>query len=102
MLRVRKSTAGWAVALALTATGLTPASPAAARPQPSPTIDWRPCPKDATAECGTLSLPVDWDRPEGSASTWRSPAGSPPIRQPARVRWCSAPAGRATAGSTGS
>ncbi|MEU8218090.1 alpha/beta hydrolase [Micromonospora taraxaci] len=65
MLRVRKSAVGWAVALALTATGLTPASPAAARPQPGPTIDWRPCAKDASAECGTLSLPVDWNRPRG-------------------------------------
>ncbi|MET8229775.1 alpha/beta hydrolase [Micromonospora sp. NPDC005298] len=61
MLRVRKSAVGWAVALALTAAGLTPASPAAAHPA----IDWRPCPTDATAECGTLSLPVDWDRPRG-------------------------------------
>ncbi|MGA4731151.1 alpha/beta hydrolase [Micromonospora taraxaci] len=65
MLRVRKSTVGWAVAVALTATGLTPASPAAARPQPGPTIEWRPCAKDTTAECGTLSLPVDWNRPRG-------------------------------------
>ncbi|MFG1648621.1 alpha/beta hydrolase [Micromonospora sp. NPDC049275] len=65
MLRVRKSAVGWAVALALTAAGLTPASPAAARPQPAPTIDWRPCAADASAECGTLSLPVDWNRPRG-------------------------------------
>ncbi|WUR60517.1 alpha/beta hydrolase [Micromonospora chokoriensis] len=65
MLRVRKSAVGWTVAVALTATGLTPASPAAARPQPGPTIDWQPCAKDATAECGTLSLPVDWNRPRG-------------------------------------
>ncbi|MGI5525211.1 alpha/beta hydrolase [Micromonospora sp. CA-259024] len=61
MLRVRKSAVGWAVALALTAAGLTPPSPAAARP----TIDWHPCAEDATAECGTLSLPVDWNRPRG-------------------------------------
>ncbi|WP_328651207.1 alpha/beta hydrolase [Micromonospora sp. NBC_00330] len=65
MLRVRKSAVGWAVALALTAAGLTPASPAAARPQPAPTIDWRPCAEDGSAECGTLSLPVDWNRPGG-------------------------------------
>ncbi|MEV4823798.1 alpha/beta hydrolase [Micromonospora sp. NPDC049274] len=65
MLRVRKSAVGWAVALALTAAGLTPASPAAARAQPAPTIDWRPCAADATAQCGTLSLPVDWNRPRG-------------------------------------
>ncbi|MBM0232517.1 alpha/beta fold hydrolase [Micromonospora sp. STR1_7] len=61
MLRVRKSAVGWAVALALTAAGLTPASPATAQPA----IDWRPCAKDATAECGTLSLPVDWNHPRG-------------------------------------
>ncbi|MGC4833009.1 alpha/beta hydrolase [Micromonospora vinacea] len=65
MLRVRKSAVGWAVALALTAAGLTPASPAAARPQPAPTIDWRPCATDNSAECGTLSLPVDWNQPRG-------------------------------------
>ncbi|MCX5068914.1 alpha/beta hydrolase [Micromonospora lupini] len=69
MLRVRKSAVGWAVALALTAAGLTPASPAAARAQPAarpaPTITWRPCATDASAECGTLSLPVDWNRPRG-------------------------------------
>ncbi|CCH15667.1 alpha/beta hydrolase [Micromonospora lupini] len=65
MLRVRKSAVGWAVALALAAAGLTPASPAAARAQPAPTIEWRPCATDASAECGTLSLPVDWNRPRG-------------------------------------
>ncbi|MEU8115480.1 alpha/beta hydrolase [Micromonospora sp. NPDC048947] len=65
MLRVRKSAVGWAVALAVTATGLAPASPAAARPQPAPTIEWRPCAEDSSAECGTLSLPVDWNRPRG-------------------------------------
>ncbi|MFF0150060.1 alpha/beta fold hydrolase [Micromonospora sp. NPDC005203] len=71
MLQVRKSTVGWATALALTAAGLTPASPASARP----TIEWQPCVKDTPAqdtpveetraECGTLSLPVDWSRPRG-------------------------------------
>ncbi|WP_433117354.1 alpha/beta hydrolase [Micromonospora sp. CA-246542] len=71
MLRVRKSGVGWAVALALTAAGLTPASPAVARPA----IGWHPCAEDvpeeeppdgpAPAECGTLSLPVDWNRPRG-------------------------------------
>ncbi|MEU8287059.1 alpha/beta hydrolase [Micromonospora sp. NPDC048905] len=61
MPHVRKSAVAWAVALALTAAGLTPASPAAAQP----TIDWQPCAADDSAECGTLSLPVDWDRPRG-------------------------------------
>ncbi|WP_328420106.1 hypothetical protein [Streptomyces sp. NBC_00443] len=41
------------------------------RPGPGSTkqqaIDWKPCPEDATAECGTLRLPVDWARPSGEA-----------------------------------
>ncbi|MET8039405.1 alpha/beta hydrolase [Micromonospora sp. NPDC005215] len=71
MLRVRKSAVGLTIALALTAAGLTPTSPAAARPA----IDWQPCDEDAPAEdapveeapaeCGSLSLPVDWNRPQG-------------------------------------
>jgi pimeloyl-ACP methyl ester carboxylesterase len=28
-------------------------------------IAWHPCPADATAECGTLRLPVDWAQPRG-------------------------------------
>ncbi|MFG2550965.1 alpha/beta fold hydrolase [Streptomyces sp. NPDC048581] len=28
-------------------------------------IDWKPCSQDATAECGTLRLPIDWARPSG-------------------------------------
>ncbi|MFD9421943.1 MULTISPECIES: alpha/beta fold hydrolase [unclassified Streptomyces] len=39
----------------------------AGRPGRSPTaqeaIDWKPCPQDAAAECGTLRLPIDWARP---------------------------------------
>jgi pimeloyl-ACP methyl ester carboxylesterase len=30
-----------------------------------PALTWRPCPEDATAECTTLPVPVDWDRPHG-------------------------------------
>ncbi|HEX8629702.1 MAG TPA: alpha/beta fold hydrolase [Catenuloplanes sp.] len=26
-------------------------------------IAWEPCPTDATADCGTLRVPVDWDNP---------------------------------------
>jgi pimeloyl-ACP methyl ester carboxylesterase len=29
------------------------------------TIDWKPCAQDASAECGTLRLPVDRSRPSG-------------------------------------
>src|SRR3954464_5053899 len=28
-------------------------------------IRWAPCTEDSTAECGTLSLPVDWANPRG-------------------------------------
>ncbi|MET0136685.1 MAG: alpha/beta fold hydrolase, partial [Kibdelosporangium sp.] len=28
-------------------------------------ITWQPCAEDATAECGTLKLPVDWAKPRG-------------------------------------
>lgn len=28
-------------------------------------IDWHPCDRDTTAQCGTLSVPADWSRPHG-------------------------------------
>ncbi|MEV4809834.1 alpha/beta hydrolase [Micromonospora avicenniae] len=66
MLRVRKSV-GWAPAVAtvvaLVGVGGPPA--AATPPAPRSTITWQPCEQDATAECGTLSVPVDWDHPNG-------------------------------------
>jgi len=36
--------------------------PAAA---PPPSITWTPCARDATAQCGTLSVPADWGHPKG-------------------------------------
>ncbi|WP_037252746.1 alpha/beta hydrolase [Kibdelosporangium aridum] len=30
-----------------------------------PSIDWKPCPEDATAECGSLKLPIDYKKPNG-------------------------------------
>ncbi|MGK5738026.1 alpha/beta hydrolase [Micromonospora sp. URMC 103] len=66
MLLVRKSV-GWTLAaatvVALVGAGGPPA--AAARPSPDRTITWHPCEQDATADCGTLSVPVDWDHPDG-------------------------------------
>ncbi|HWH01617.1 MAG TPA: alpha/beta hydrolase [Pilimelia sp.] len=35
---------------------------AAARPAG---VVWRPCPEDPTAQCGTITVPVDWSRPYG-------------------------------------
>ncbi|MFC4008975.1 alpha/beta fold hydrolase [Nonomuraea purpurea] len=40
-----------------------PIAPASATAQN--TISWAPCQDDATAECGTLTVPVDWDKPGG-------------------------------------
>ncbi|TMR95620.1 alpha/beta fold hydrolase [Nonomuraea basaltis] len=28
-------------------------------------ISWSPCPEDPTAECGTLTVPIDWNKPRG-------------------------------------
>ncbi|GAA0939182.1 alpha/beta fold hydrolase [Nonomuraea longicatena] len=33
---------------------------------PARRIAWAPCPDDATTECGTLKVPVDWDTPSGA------------------------------------
>lgn len=30
-----------------------------------PAIDWAPCPEDAGGDCGTISVPLDWDEPRG-------------------------------------
>ncbi|MFI6316776.1 alpha/beta hydrolase [Nonomuraea sp. NPDC050556] len=32
-------------------------------------IPWAPCPEDATAECGTLAVPVDWNNPGAGTLT---------------------------------
>ncbi|MFJ6848931.1 alpha/beta hydrolase [Streptomyces sp. NPDC091271] len=35
-------------------------------PGASPHIEWKPCQEDASAECGPLSVPVDWSDPGGA------------------------------------
>lgn len=40
---------------------LLPVAPAAA----AGPIAWAPCPRDPTAECGTLTVPIDWNKPGG-------------------------------------
>ncbi len=55
----------WALLLAATAVA-TLVSAGAGRPARSNAIDWAPCPEDATADCGTVSVPVDWARPGGT------------------------------------
>jgi pimeloyl-ACP methyl ester carboxylesterase len=39
-------------------------APASAKPPP-PEIAWARCPADATAQCGTMSVPADWAHPRG-------------------------------------
>jgi pimeloyl-ACP methyl ester carboxylesterase len=69
MLRKSKSSlAAWAVGLAgvfaLTGVGI-PMASASTPAGAAPVITWTPCEKDATAECGALSVPVDWNYPAG-------------------------------------
>jgi pimeloyl-ACP methyl ester carboxylesterase len=44
-----------------------PAGPGSAARSATPAsgIRWAPCEEDATAECGTLTVPVDWAKPRG-------------------------------------
>ncbi|MGC0421814.1 alpha/beta hydrolase [Embleya sp. AB8] len=57
-----------AVALAALLNVPAVAAPAADDPSNAPVgaIRWQPCAQDATADCGTLSLPVDWHHPRGA------------------------------------
>ncbi|MFC6019095.1 alpha/beta fold hydrolase [Plantactinospora solaniradicis] len=62
----RVATLGTAIAAAVTVVGAgAPGVSGAAPPRAAPTIDWSSCAGDATAQCGTLSVPVDWDHPTG-------------------------------------
>ncbi|WP_245764937.1 alpha/beta hydrolase [Nonomuraea jiangxiensis] len=46
-------------------------------------ISWTPCPEEPAAECGTLTVPLDWDRPRGQTielAVARRPATDPAAR----------------------
>ncbi|GAA1875211.1 alpha/beta hydrolase [Pseudonocardia ailaonensis] len=46
--------------------GVVVTAPAAAAGQPDRTISWRSCaPADPVLQCGTLTVPLDWDQPRG-------------------------------------
>jgi pimeloyl-ACP methyl ester carboxylesterase len=56
------------------------ASSSAATPRE---IDWSPCEEDPNVQCGTLTLPVDWERPNGPTfelAVARRPATDPDAR----------------------
>jgi pimeloyl-ACP methyl ester carboxylesterase len=60
-LAVSAALAALAAMVALTgAAGAAPGSAAA-----EAAIAWTPCATDATAQCGTLSVPIDWNHPDG-------------------------------------
>jgi pimeloyl-ACP methyl ester carboxylesterase len=68
--------------------GPSPSSRATRPAPPTPTetrqIRWKPCADSDSAECGTLTLPVDWNHPSGRsfelALARRSATGDPPER----------------------
>jgi pimeloyl-ACP methyl ester carboxylesterase len=41
------------------------AQPAEIDALPAGSVDWKPCPEDPTAECGSLLLPIDYAKPAG-------------------------------------
>ncbi|GAA3185564.1 alpha/beta hydrolase [Nonomuraea roseoviolacea] len=51
------------LATAAPTAGRAAAAPATAARADTPAVSWAPCAEDPTAECGTLTVPVDWDHP---------------------------------------
>src|SRR5262245_57481704 len=63
---LRRLTTVVALALLVPIGVAVPAGAANAGPgAPGRTIDWAPCEEDATADCGTLTVPIDWSKPKG-------------------------------------
>jgi pimeloyl-ACP methyl ester carboxylesterase len=58
---VRATTRPILAAFLVVLTVLAAAAPAAARPEAA--LDWRPCADDATAQCGSVRVPIDWTDP---------------------------------------
>ncbi|WP_166677719.1 alpha/beta hydrolase [Amycolatopsis arida] len=52
------------MALAVTAAGCAPGAATAAAP---PSVHWGPCADNASVECGSVAVPVDWAAPDGPA-----------------------------------
>ena len=77
---MRSRTTAHALTLtALLVLGFAAPGPASA----TPAVRWVPCAEDPTAQCGTLSVPVDWSRPRGARldlALVRRPATGPAAR----------------------
>ncbi|MFD0903981.1 alpha/beta hydrolase [Actinomadura sediminis] len=68
MLRKNRRAAWTAAAAAgLAIAGVAAPAASAAEPAPASRITWTACGDDRGAQCGTLTLPVDWDDPDGPA-----------------------------------
>lgn len=70
----------------LTVTALAAATVAtgAAAGAPASTMTWQSCPEDGTVECGTVSVPIDHDQPDGERidlAVARLPAQDPATRR---------------------
>jgi pimeloyl-ACP methyl ester carboxylesterase len=65
LTRLARVTVATGVAAALVIGAALPAS-AAPDGRPAQTIAWAPCADDPTADCGTLSVPIDWSKPNGA------------------------------------
>jgi pimeloyl-ACP methyl ester carboxylesterase len=61
-----KTTARLVAIIAASTALIVPGLPATAAPKPAAAVDWAPCEDDPTADCGTLSVPVDWKKPDGA------------------------------------
>jgi pimeloyl-ACP methyl ester carboxylesterase len=61
----RVTAAGLAIAAFVLSAG-SPASPAGSVASAAPRVSWKPCTEDATVQCGTIKLPVNWRRPGGA------------------------------------
>src|SRR4051794_26922128 len=72
---------GAAVVIAVSFAASSPG--ASARPSGDPSVDWVACEGAPDAECGSLEVPLDWARPDGTQVTVavaRRPADDPDRR----------------------
>jgi pimeloyl-ACP methyl ester carboxylesterase len=60
----RRWTAPAVALLTILVAAAAPAGPAAADPPAAP-VAWAPCPAAPQVDCGTVTVPVDWSRPDG-------------------------------------
>ncbi|MGP4020233.1 alpha/beta hydrolase [Saccharopolyspora sp. 5N708] len=71
---------GLGILLAATAT-LAASAPVLA--EPTPALDWQPCPENAQVQCATVQVPLDWAQPGGETiemAVARRPATNPDTR----------------------